>query len=85
MTYVPSEELVLIARLGHYRITKVRGDHKDFTLWCDGRIEAQGGLPMITVLFENIEKEFQDEPAVYDPCCCGRDPDLCICDGTGTA
>jgi Fe-S cluster assembly ATPase SufC len=85
MTFQPSKSLVVMARIGHYRMTR-DASLPDFTLWCDGRIMAQGGFKLIDRLFNEKESELSDVRDVVPDCCyCGRGPDLCLCDGSGTA
>jgi hypothetical protein len=84
MTFTPSKALVVMARLGYYRMTR-DASLPDFSLWRDNRIIAQGGFPLINSLFDQIESEFadvrDDMPVI---CHCRGSGDFCICSGAGT-
>ena len=84
MTFAPSPSLILVARIGHYRLTR-DANHPDFSLWRDGRIIAQGGQALTMKLFNDTEKGFEDVRNDMPDCCyCGRGPDICLCDGSGS-
>ena len=88
MAFTPSKSLLIVARIGHYRVTQ-DASVPDFSLWRDGAIIAQGGQALMMRLFNEIEKGFdpQGENNVRDdlPSCgsCGRDHHICLCDGSG--
>lgn len=52
MSFVPSDEIIILAHQEPYRLTKAP-KHEDYTVWKDGRVITQGGR----VLMERVFKE----------------------------
>lgn len=55
--FVPSPELIVLARIGPYRLTK-QAKHDDFSVWCDGRVMGQGGAGLMNRKFNEIEARY---------------------------
>lgn len=55
--FVPSPELIVLARIGPYRLTK-QAKHDDFSVWCNGRVTGQGGAGLMNRKFNEIEARY---------------------------
>lgn len=55
--FTSSPELIVLARIGPYRLTK-QAKHDDFAVWCNGRVTGQGGAVLMNRKFNEIEARY---------------------------
>lgn len=55
--FTSSPELIVLARIGPYRLTK-QAKHDDFAVWCNGRVTGQGGAGLMNRKFNEIEARY---------------------------
>lgn len=58
--YEPTPALAVIHHVGRFRLTKAIF-HDDYTVWEDGTIIAQGGLPMTSRVFRERTKDMTEQ------------------------